>query len=644
MYYYRLLALLPIILPYCLWGQLQLLADPNNSSNTLSSEIAELTIFQGEIYAYAESEDQTGLWRLDTLTQSMELIQAGIEIREMVATDSLLIFVASNYENGLELWRSDGTEMGTSRYYEWIAGRNSRPLFNLQVIFDKVYFIRQKLNFEHTLWCTDGTNAGTYSLHNIAWRGFQSDIGELAIADSLIYFWGSDSQSGVGVFQTDGSVAGTSLRYTNPNWSSFRIPHHLVGLDSLVYFWDDLATPNLWQIRKDTVISLLKAHNQSFVFPQPYQVVKFLDEHYFVSGNQGPAVVDSIILWRTNGDFTQREKVFSAAARELPLGLFANEHVLYLLYRNIQSKFSIIKTDGISISPVYSDFIYTENTVGGVLLDSVLIFTTSSSTGELIKTDATANGTLSLGGFRPSRNFHTGDLDAVIYRDEIYLTGVGLMRSFGDRELFRTDGQNLSLVSDINPVPVSGFISALTPFQNKFIFSALNDSLGQEPWISEGTVSTTKNLLDIWPDSLLGQAASSFPLNFTPLGNKIYFQATDSSVRNLSRYYKKLWYSDGSAAGSQQAIDYVWTGAGRSYSNLVTWQNQLFFAAVKADPLVFPDVELYTYSPNLDTAILVADLWVGGQSEPKNLVSMDDHVFFTAYTLHLRPWPRVVAY
>ena len=82
----------------------------------------------------------------------------------------MLYFAAINAANGDELWRSDGTAVGTTLLKDiWVGGGDdgSDP-FNLEAIDENVYFSADDGTTGRELWRTDGTTAGTVLVQDIA--------------------------------------------------------------------------------------------------------------------------------------------------------------------------------------------------------------------------------------------------------------------------------------------------------------------------------------------------------------------------------------------------------------------------------------------------------------------------------------------
>jgi ELWxxDGT repeat protein len=85
------------------------------------------------------------------------------------------------------------------------------------------------------------------------------------------------------------------------------------------------------------------------------------------------------------------------------------------------------------------------------------------------------------------------------------------------------------------------FVAEAVGLGNKVIFSAysVDNNVGQELFVSDGTAAGTQLLKDIWPGGNDGN-----PQNLTVVGNKVFFCATDPV------YGTSVWVTDGTVGGT----------------------------------------------------------------------------------------------
>ena len=190
--------------------------------------------------------------------------------------------------------------------------------------------------------------------------------------------------------------------------------------------------------------------------------------------------------------------------------------------------------------------------------------------GELWVSDGTTQGTQLLVNI--NSEFDKGSYPSYFteFKDRLYF---GADDGVNGDELWVTDGttQGTQLVADIYPgsddkIANSSRPNNLTVFNNKLYFAADDGVNGEELWVTDGTTQGTQLLADIYPGNAYAPysaipddpysygpgfyyPASSRPTNLTVFNNKLYF-AADDGVNG-----EELWVSDGTAGGTQLAID-----------------------------------------------------------------------------------------
>ena len=87
------------------------------------------------------------------------------------------------------------------------------------------------------------------------------------------------------------------------------------------------------------------------------------------------------------------------------------------------------------------------------------------------------------------------------------------------------------------------FPNHLTNFGNKVLFSGVDDTHGDELWVTDGTAAGTKQIKDLYD---AGGGEDSHPDQFTVIGAQAYFSA------KIDANNKVLWVTDGTAAGTKR--------------------------------------------------------------------------------------------
>ncbi|MEZ5059264.1 MAG: T9SS type A sorting domain-containing protein [Saprospiraceae bacterium] len=141
------------------------------------------------------------------------------EPANLIAAEDWFYFSARTADEGHELWKSDGTEAGTVFVKEIWPGNNSAQSWqannsksNYTTIGNNLFFVgRQSINGSNEVWFSDGTEAGTIQLTNFNDEGSNVMIEAFQPFGNGILFAGGSNQTGVELYYSDGTVAGTRL-------------------------------------------------------------------------------------------------------------------------------------------------------------------------------------------------------------------------------------------------------------------------------------------------------------------------------------------------------------------------------------------------------------------------------------------------
>lgn len=182
---------------------------------------------------------------------------------------------------------------------------------------------------------------------------------------------------------------------------------------------------------------------------------------------------------------------------------------------------------------------------------------------ELWKSDGTEAGTMMVADLAPGSNStfpqHITEANGGFY--------------FSANGLFWSDGTEAGTMQ-VSPVNVefgSGSYPSLLTVMNDMVYFVSSDAEnGSEIWHSDGTAEGTTLLKDInWGDP------SSYPGQFTVVGDLLYFKATDMNGT-------ELWRTDGTEVGTWMAKDINEGPANGDPFNLTAFNDQLVFSATTA--------------------------------------------------------------
>jgi ELWxxDGT repeat protein len=172
-------------------------------------------------------------------------------------------------------------------------------------------------------------------------------------------------------------------------------------------------------------------------------------------------------------------------------------------------------------------------------------------------------------------------------------------------ELWRTDGTSAGtqLVESFAPGMLSDFVS----LGDRAIFESADGTL----WRSDGTAAGTVQISQV--------SEFTSPQNLTVAGDAVYFSAEESGVG------RQPWRTDGTAGGTARLAVIDPGGFGQA-SGFVQLGGDVYFNGSSAD-----GTELWR-SDGIPggTTEEVADINPGGDSDPRFLTLLGDHVYFSA--------------
>lgn len=114
-------------------------------------------------------------------------------------------FVATNDTNGHELWRTDGTALGTIMIKDIRSGGQDAGINYLTVVGNEVYFTANDGISGNELWKTDGTSGGTLMVIDLNVGPSSTTFGGLTTLENKLYFAANATgYVGYDIWSTDG--------------------------------------------------------------------------------------------------------------------------------------------------------------------------------------------------------------------------------------------------------------------------------------------------------------------------------------------------------------------------------------------------------------------------------------------------------
>jgi ELWxxDGT repeat protein len=189
---------------------------------------SNLTVYDGDVFFGGDdASGAVGLWETDgTASGTHELTgivgvatvgqnggAPGIFPGDLTVYNGQLLFSGDDAHGQTGLWESNGTASGTHELTGIVgaptSGKGLDPSY-LTVINGHALFNGLDSSGQLGLWETDGTAAGTHELTGIALAaGTGLDPVGLTVFNGQVLFAGLDSSGQFGLWETDGTVAGT---------------------------------------------------------------------------------------------------------------------------------------------------------------------------------------------------------------------------------------------------------------------------------------------------------------------------------------------------------------------------------------------------------------------------------------------------
>ena len=332
-------------------------------------------------------------------------VVSGISTDHLTAVGDILYFIA----DGDELWKSDGTEVGTVFVYRFGEGRNSisSPGF-LIALGNILIFSADDGVHGKELWKSDGTPLGTMMIADIqsgelyGWQG--SNPFPLKIANNTLFFGANSSIYGNNFWRTDGTSAGTApiknddILYTVGSRSvSFGSAAYSVIINGEAFFPDMSYEGGLelWKYSSFTktlspVADIWPDSNSS----QPFELVA-VGSTLFFTADDG---IHGRELWRSNGTSSGTYLVadlMPGSARSNPTDLTLFNNSLYFFAGHPTLGTTLWKSDGTAAGTIPVASTVLKNLYNPFLLKVVgsnLVFIDYDY--RIWKTDGTTDGTM----------------------------------------------------------------------------------------------------------------------------------------------------------------------------------------------------------------------------------------------------------
>jgi ELWxxDGT repeat protein len=557
--------------------------------------IDQIDNVNGVLYVAARGPVDGGVWRSDGTTAGTTRLAsvnigptAGIG-ESFQARGAEVFFSAESLvpdgSQGWQLWKTNGTAAGTSRVTNFptygLLLRAAR-VANITVVGQTVFFTVNTFQEGAELWKSDGTLPGTSLVRDLKAGPLGSDPRSLVNLAGTLYFVAGDGgsfSSAAEVWRSDGTSDGTTLVQLSAERDEPLRTASLTKARGQLYFSaaSQISGVEPWRLAPGDTHPTIVRDIQSDSPGSSAENLTVVGDKVFFTANDGATGVE---LWVSGGSTAGTRLVtdvfpgadnFGVPNSSNPSSLVNVNGVLYFAARESLTSRSLWRTDGTSAGtyrvtapdasaqPTVNDPIELIN-VGG----TIYFIAADGFADALWKSDGTAAGTL------PVRRFDAANT----VRDIRSLTDAGGTLFFFANdgvtgyELWKSDGSTAGtvLVKDVQPGAdgsadqrrdratgdPSLFLllsssESITALGNRVVFFPYDGVSGREPWVSDGTESGTFRLRDIYA----GPNSSVAAPERVVVGDTLYFAASDGG-RGL-----ELYRTDGTSEGTRLAQDII---------------------------------------------------------------------------------------
>ncbi|HKY31379.1 MAG TPA: ELWxxDGT repeat protein [Candidatus Polarisedimenticolia bacterium] len=412
-----------------------------------------------------------------------------------------LLFAAYESVHGAEPWITDGTEAGTRLVRDLHPGPSSTFESGIGIFHNwqnRAYFSGNDGVSGAELWMTDGTDEGTRLVRDINPGPALSGPQAFAALDSVLLFTAEDGAHGRELWATDGTEAGTHLvRDINPGPASSS-PYGFVQFGEALYFFAYDGTPDvrLWRTDGTGAGTYPTAFIESCAWESP---VVYRGALWYITWDCSQVLPAR--LWRSDGTAAGTVPVLNlnviAAAGVTPAG-----DTLFFWGQDQSSDVELWATDGTDAGTRRVKDIYagpSSSAIGPLRVAGSEVFFAAQDADhgpELWKSDGTEAGTILVKDILPGS--HNGPPPVIL----TISGGILLLRAHDGLhgfELWRSDGTEAGtfMVQDLYPGPRSASPSGFVRIGSRVVFSALDATAGNEPWVARTAVLTSQPLLGI---------------------------------------------------------------------------------------------------------------------------------------------------
>lgn len=391
------------------------------------------------------------LWMTDGTAAGTRLVRdmvpglVGSEPRQMTEAGGSVYFVIQDPEARDVLWKTDGTPVGTLKVLDPRTDHLAAYIGGLTSFNGRLFFTAEEADKEN-LWSSDGTAAGTYTIHP---SGVPLEfLSFLTVFGGDLYFSAFWGETGEELWRSDGTAAGSAMVKELRPGELGSSPSFLTPVGSSVFFraFTDFSGIQLW--KSDGSADGTVQVNAPGVWEtgsEIYPLIPVEEMLYFfaddgVHGNE---------LWRSDGS---------------PAGT------------------AMVK----DIDPEGGQIDHYGSEANFAAMGEILYFMADDGVHgeELWRSDGTESGSFMVADLLPGAG-HSRPADLIMVGERIYFSADDGNHG---REWWTSDGTVEGTVMVVDLSPGSGGSDPRAPFLNgkKLYFRANTPETGSELWVMDG--------------------------------------------------------------------------------------------------------------------------------------------------------------
>jgi ELWxxDGT repeat protein len=581
-----------------------------NTVDEVARDITESVMMDGVLYFSGKTTSKgRELWRSDGTdvgTRVVANIAAGSADalpKDFLVIGSTLYFTADDGTRGRELWKTDGTAGGTVIVKDIAAGSADAYPGAFLVMGSTMYFTADDGIHGRELWKTNGTASGTMMVKDIAAGQVPSYPSSLTNANGVLYFSANDGVNGRELWKSNGTSSGTAMVLNlNTTAAGDGIPSNeeIIAVGSTVYFTGNTPLTGTELYKSDGTSSGTKLVRDislpgAVKSPQssdPRQFAKVGTQVFFVAttDTEGPYVHYG--LWVTNG--TESGTVRISVQREYRSLTVVGDGLYY------ESQGSLFR---VRIANGFINELLLRNVVGEVSefkqVGGITYFGAKegASNPSLWRTDGTKAGTYRIQSFSAEPGYSgEGPKDLVDWNGTLHF------RVYG-RQIWKSTGTTSVTTEVVTLAEEGSRILGATS-------SRLYLSDGGVLYSSNGTAAGTVSVQTV-------RTLGSAPSNLLSHNDTLFFTADDGKVGTELRTL------------SNGTIDVFQGPDSSAPAELTVFRDRVYFVATTSTGR-----KLWKTDGTREGTVIVEPLSFQSSSNPTSLTVVGDSLYFTATSLN----------